>query len=85
MVSEKGVINTSMGNRGGLYITDTNPKNPINGSVFNAIQVITDCVITCIGNITSITSVTLVAGTVIYGRYTSITLASGSVIAYYGG
>jgi len=85
MVSEKGVINTSMGNRGGLYIADTNPKTPINGSVFNAIQVITDCVITCVGNITGITSVTLVAGTVIYGRYNTITLASGSIIAYYGG
>lgn len=85
MVSEKGIINTSMGNRGGVYVFDTNPKTPISGSIFNAIQVITDCVITCDGNIAGITSVTLVAGTVIYGRYTSITLASGSVIAYYGG
>jgi hypothetical protein len=37
-----------------------------------------------VGNITGITSVSISAGTIIYGRYTSITLASGSVMAYYG-
>mgnify|MGYP003406786482 CR=1 FL=1 len=85
MISEKGVINSSMGNHGGKYITNTSVNTPTSPYVFNAIQVVTDCVITCVGNITGLTSVSLSAGSVIYGRYTSITLASGSVIAYYGG
>lgn len=74
----------SMGNKGGKYISNTNATTPDTGYVFNAIQVVTDCVITCVGNITGITAVAVKAGNVVYGRYTSITLASGSVIAYYG-
>jgi hypothetical protein len=88
LVSDDGTLkinsDVSVANFGGKYISSTDATTPSTGYVFNAIQVITDCVITCVGNITGITSVSLTAGTIIYGRYTSITLSSGSVIAYYG-
>lgn len=80
----KGVLNTAIGNYGGDYIADTNASTPTDGYIYQAIQVITDCSITLVGNISDITTVSLTAGTIIYGRYTSITLASGSVIGYYG-
>lgn len=76
--------NTAVGNHGGVYITGTDATTPAETYVFNAIQVITDAVVTAAGNITGITAASLDAGTIIYGRYTSITLASGSVIAYQG-
>ena len=74
----------SMGTVGGKYIDDTTATSPESGYVFVAIQVISDCVITLVGDITGITTVSVDAGQIIYGRYTSCTLASGSVIAYNG-
>lgn len=75
---------SSLGQNGGKYITGTGATTPDSGYFFTAIQVITDCSITAVGNITGITAASISAGTIIYGNYTSITLASGSVIAYYG-
>lgn len=80
----KNVANMSVGNYSGKYVANTASTTPATGYVFNAIQVLTDSVVTAAGNIAGLTSVSLTAGTVIYGRYTSITLASGSVIAYNG-
>lgn len=74
----------TIGGYGGKYITGTDATTPSAGYSFIAIQVISDCSITLVGNITGITTVSLSAGTIIYGRYTSCTLASGSVIAYNG-
>jgi hypothetical protein len=76
--------NTAVGNLGGKYIATTDATTPAEGYVFNAIQVITDCSITLAGAPSGITTVSLTAGMIIYGRYTSCTLASGSVIAYNG-
>ena len=80
------LLETSIGSLGGQYITDcvTDATTPATGFKFVAIQVITDCSITLVGNITGITTTGITAGTIIYGRYTSLTLASGSVIAYNG-
>ena len=78
------VLETIIGTYGGEYIADTDATTPATGFRFIAVQVVTDCVITLVGNITGITAVTLVEGTIIYGRFTSLTLASGSVIAYQG-
>ena len=78
------LLETSIGSLGGQYIADTDATTPATGFKFVAIQVITACTITLVGNITGITTVALPAGTIIYGRYTSLTLASGSVIAYNG-
>ena len=69
--------------------------NAIAGETFVAIQVLEDAVISCdllpyttpkgneIGD-TSITSLSLTAGTVIYGRFVDLEVASGKVIAYQG-
>jgi hypothetical protein len=87
-LTEKGLskerINLSMGNYGGKY-SGAGTITPSSGYIFNAIQVLSDSVLTCVGNIAGITSVTLTTGTMIYGQYTSITITSGAVIAYYGG
>lgn len=77
-------LDAIIANFGGKYIADTSETTPEEDYVFNAIQVIVDCVITAVGNITGITSTSLTTGTIIYGRFTSVTLASGSVIAYNG-
>ncbi len=67
-------------------------SNATVGETFIAIQVITDAVISAtltanesgeIGD-TSITSLALTAGTVIYGRFVDLQVASGKVIAYKG-
>jgi hypothetical protein len=74
----------------GLRILTTNATV---GETFVAIQVLTDAVISAtltanestgeIGD-TSITSLALTAGTVIYGRFVDLQVASGKVIAYKG-
>lgn len=65
--------------------------NATAGETFVAIQVLEDAVITSDlaeldGNIgdTTITSLALTAGTVIYGRFVNLEVASGKVIAYKG-
>jgi hypothetical protein len=73
----------SLGFSGGKYINDTDAVTPDDGYVFFAVYVITTAEITLVGNIDGITSVSVPAGLTIYGRFTSCTLASGSVIAYH--
>jgi len=82
------VILTSMGQKGSVLVTDT---TAITGA-FRTIQVITDCTFTTLtsditknGIVTASTGAdfgTLTAGTVIYGKFTAITLATGKVILY---
>ena len=77
-----------LGLNGGEYINDTAVHNNTNG--WFAIQATEDTVIQAqSSNITNldnicqpVDNVTLSAGTVLYGNYTSITLTSGAVIAY---
>ena len=76
-------MQANTGEYGGKY-SGAATITPATGFVFVAVQVISDAVITLVGDITGITGVTVYAGTIIYGRYTSITIASGSVIAYNG-
>lgn len=78
------ILETSIGSYGGKYISDTNITTADSGRTFIAIQVVTDAVITLVGNVSGITTVSFTSGSVIYGRYTSITLGSGAVIAYQG-
>ena len=73
------------GQGGGLYIDDT--TGVVNGD-FRWIQVITDTVFNDITSsnivdLTNISGVTIPAGIGIGGRFSSIDLGSGSVIAYY--
>jgi hypothetical protein len=69
------------GAKGGILINTTTTQN----GDFYAIQIISAAVFTSlIGNLggDSYTGQTFPPGTVIYGGFTSVQLASGSVIAY---
>jgi hypothetical protein len=75
----------SLGQRGFIYTDDT---TLVNGN-FAAIQIIADTVFTALTALDStvggLVGVTLTAGTIIYGPFTSYDLASGKVIAYKAG
>jgi hypothetical protein len=76
-------LESSMGLNGGIYSANGSITSPINKFI-TAIQVISESVLTCVGNVDGITSITFSAGTIIYGNFTSIVITSGSIIAYYG-
>lgn len=79
---------SAMGQKGSILVTDT---TAITGT-FRIIQVISDATFTTLtsditknGIITASTGVdygTLSAGTVLYGKFTAITLSAGKVILY---
>jgi hypothetical protein len=75
----------SLGQRGFIYTADT---TLVEGN-FAAIQIITDTVFSALTALNStvggLVGVTLPAGTIIYGPFTSYDLASGKVIAYKAG
>jgi hypothetical protein len=70
------------GENGTTFINDTSAKT---GS-WNAIQCIANCTFSKLvspeNNGSDMASVVLTAGVTIYGHFTDITLATGSVIAY---
>jgi hypothetical protein len=69
-----------LGQNGSKVIADTNPN--IGGDWF-CIDVLSDAVFTTLtGNMTGVGSTSFPAGTQLFGRFTAITLSSGSVIAY---
>ena len=74
----------TFGQFGGEVITDTSAHT----GEFCALQILEDAAITAItapkltGDLTAVT--TLSAGTVVFTPFTSVTLASGSAIAYLG-
>lgn len=73
----------SFGADGGTVINDTTATT----GNFGAIQVVNDAVFSAITlpqytNASDLTSITLAAGTVIYGQCTAFTLTSGVVIAH---
>lgn len=74
----------SNGGLGGKFITTTAATIPDSGLVFTAITCVEESVVTLVGNITGITTITMPKGITIFGRYTSITLGSGKAIAYQG-
>jgi len=75
----------ALGQRGFIYTDDT---TLVNGN-FAAIQIIADTVFAALTALNStvggLVGVTLPAGTIIYGPFTSYDLASGKVIAYKAG
>jgi len=74
------ILESTMGNFGGMYIADT---EEVEGD-FSAIQVIEDCTFTTLeGNVEDLDTATLEAGTIVYGKFKTIELATGKVIAYY--
>jgi hypothetical protein len=81
----------SLGRKGFEFISDTVEHAAPEGMVYIALQVLDDAVIASYetepdGLITgnTFTGELLPGGFVLYGRYTSVTLASGKVIAYKG-
>lgn len=74
------------GLQGGTVIAGTDATTPPAGKNFMAILVINNAVIAALtSNLvadTGLVGLTINAGTIIYGRFTSITLTSGKVIAY---
>jgi hypothetical protein len=78
-------LSEMLGADGSKRITTTDATTPDVGKVFIAIQVSEDAVFTTLtGNMANSAGLTLLAGTIVYGRFTAITLASGKVIAYMG-
>ena len=68
---------------GGQYSASTSELTPSAQNEFYCIYCVTDTVINNYGgNITGLVGVTFAAGTCIFGRFSSITLTSGSVILY---
>lgn len=79
---------SSMGGNGFEFISDTLAHTPPSGQVFVALQVIADATISAY-TYTGVTGNTFTgnlipAGIVVFGRFTSVTLTSGKVIAYKG-
>jgi len=79
----KNILNATVGNLGGIY-SGAGVIAPDAGYVFNCIYVVADAVITAVGNVTGITGITVTTNTPIYGRFTSVTVTSGAVVAYQG-
>lgn len=69
----------------GLRIISSGGTSTV-GEKYNAIQAVEDTILTCTngatGGDTSITSLELVTGMIIYGTFHTISVASGKIIAY---
>lgn len=80
------------GQYGGELISDAATHTPPTGYVFSAIQVMANAVINLltvdasapIENSAGFTGLAVSAGTIIYGKFSSIDLTSGTVLGYYG-
>jgi hypothetical protein len=79
----KHTIKASMGTYGGAY-SGAATITPDDGYIFVAIRVLTEAVLTCSGNVSGITGITFDANTTFEGRFTSIEITSGTIIAYQG-
>lgn len=77
-----------LGGNGLEYISDTVAHTPPEGQVFVLIEAFGDVTISSISgsNITgsTMTNFSLPDGRVLYGRFTSVTVSSGKLIAYKG-
>lgn len=79
------ILKSSLGGYGGQYISSTTAVLPDANRKFVAVQMLADGTLTLVGNISGITGVTVLAGTIIYGEYDSVVVPSGEAIAYQGG
>jgi len=86
-INEADLFQAMLGALGSNYVADTNAHTPNTGHVFIAFICMEETVIAAYepavdGN--TLIAVTLAVGTPIYGRFTTITLTSGSLMAYEG-
>jgi hypothetical protein len=78
------------GGKGFDIISDTLAHTPVSGSCYHAIHFLTNTIISAYSVDSTapingtLTGVTFNAGTVLYGKFLSITLTSGSLLAYNG-
>jgi hypothetical protein len=79
----KHIIKASMGQYGGQY-SGAATITPDDGYIFVGVRIITEAVLTCNGNIEGVAGITFEANTSFEGRFTSITITSGTIIAYQG-
>jgi hypothetical protein len=84
MYSEKGILKAAMGQFNGEVINDTDEHTPTAPEVYICIMAIEDSEVTAVGNIDGLTSISVPAGLTIPGKFTSVTLGSGSVIVWTG-
>lgn len=79
-------INNLTGKQGGDVINDGAAHTLPSGQNYNAILVVQQAVIAAstgnLGNAVALNGVSLPPGLVLFGRFSSITLTSGTVIAY---
>ena len=87
-IDHKG-YESSLGFKGSLVIADAAAHAASAGTCFSAIQALTDTVIAAHTShasapliADSLAGITIGAGIIVYGKFTSITLTSGTVIAY---
>ena len=79
-----------LGGKGFVVISDTGTHSPATGYCYKALHCITTTVVASFVADASapvtgtFAGVSLAAGTVIYGKFTTLVLSSGSVIAYNG-
>lgn len=88
--------NATLGQYGAVVRTDTTTETATSGKVWCAIQVVSDAKFNTLTDIASSTyssrlanttlasAITIPAGVVIYGKFSSFKLHQGAVIAYYG-
>jgi len=66
----------------GFRIVDSSFSQP-SGEAYRALQVLSDAVVTTTTNVgDSLSSEALIAGTVIYGKFDTVSVSSGKLIAY---
>ena len=85
-VNAANLLASSLGQDGSFLISDTTENALPQGKKFIAIQVLEDASFeTLDGNMQgNVTSVEFSAGTILYGRFSKVKLAYGSIIAYLG-
>lgn len=85
----RDIMENAMGYNGAEFISDTVQHVASPNTVYSSLQVIADATLSQFsldGGITgnTFTGVVIPSGTTIYGRFSSITLTSGQILAYKG-
>ncbi|MEN8907902.1 MAG: hypothetical protein ABF289_18275 [Clostridiales bacterium] len=80
----KSVLDETMGGEGGIYVTTATPRTPPSGKVIRVIEARTESSVTAVGNVSNITARTLEVNGKFYGKFTSVTVHTGTAILYYG-
>lgn len=90
--NEADYFDATMGGMGCKVIVTTDKTDADAGTSFKALQCLTDTVLAAyttrtyapITPLNALVGVTIAAGTILFGQFTSITLTSGTLIAYIG-